>query len=228
MEKRDIYFRLYGDVFRDRAVDVSMINSTSPTPPGVLEEAEYVAIYKEVFKDVECYEIDVESDGLPPAFSPGGEMPSPDKPSLSSIAPVSPSPIASTLPTLNASSPATGSSLVPTSAIMTPSASPSNVTESFDDLVLDRANMTLEDRSSMVNTTGTEATHSKRQHTILIHAWVILATFVGGTLLISGLLIRWYGPRKPMWHIRIPSTASGSGEEESVESRLTDDRRMGV
>ncbi len=230
MEKREIYFRVHGDVFRDRVVDISTNNSTSLTPPGVLEEKEYVAIYKEVFKDVECYEIDVESDGLPPAFSPGAEMPSPKKPNLSSNAPVSLSPIAAPLPTLNSSSsaaPAIGSTTAPTLAVMTtPSASPTNVTDSFDNLVLERANMTLEDRSSMVNTTGTAA--PQRHRTILIHAWVILATFVGGTLLMSGLLIRWYGPRKPMWHIRIPSTASGSGKDESVESRLTDDKRMGV
>ncbi|GAX25148.1 hypothetical protein FisN_15Lh307 [Fistulifera solaris] len=228
MEKREIYFRVHGDVFRERMVDVSTNNSISTTPPGVLEEAEYVAIYKEVFKDVECYEIDVESDGLAPAFSPGAKIPSPDKPNLSSIAPASVSPIVSPLPTLHASSPDTESTTAPTSAIMIPSASPTNVTDSFDDLVLERANMTLEDRSSMVNTTGTRAANSKRHRKLMIHAWVILATFVGGTLLMSGLLIRWYGPRKPMWHIRIPDTASGSEEEESVESRLTDDKRMGV
>lgn len=215
MEKRNVYFQVHGDVFRDRNADVPMNNATTP------DEAVYVAIYKEVFPDVECYEIDVEPTSSPPTSA--------EEPSSLSDPSVSLSPMISQSPF----------SVSPTVTMTAPSMNPTTNT-TFDDLVLDRANMTgpLEDRSNPINSTWTEANtaYGNRRSTTLIHTWVVVATFLGGTVWMSIFLIRWYGPQKPMRHIRIPShrhrsSSDGSrrsDEERSVESRLTDDKRMGV
>ena len=226
MERRNAYFQVHDDVFQERLANFS----TNATIPGAADEAVYVAIYKEVFKDAECYEIDVdEPDELAPAFAPLTSVEEP----TSNNTPVSVSPMISPSPTL------TPSSAAPSVGTSVPSISPTNGTDDdslFEDLVLDRANMTgpVDDRSSSVNSTRTEESAvtqaDKRRRTTMINAWVVLSTFLGGTLLMSVVLIRWHSPKKPMWHIFIPSAASGSEneEEDSVESRLTDDKRMGV
>lgn len=238
-EKRNAYFRVREDVFQKRVADVS----TNTTISGAaVDEAVYVAIYKEVFKDAECYEIDVdEPSELAPAFSPPTSA---EEPTFlnSSNSPVSISPLISPSPSILITPPSAAPSVGLSSSISPTNATNSSISTPFDNLVLDRANMTLDDRSSSVN--GTSKTQESVaaapaiNHAALINAF--LASFSAGTLLISSvLLIRWYGPRKPMWHIVIPSSKRSSGasedddeadddDEGSVESRLTDDKRMGV
>lgn len=209
IQKRNVYFRV--DAFRERDADLPTVNATNTTSTaGPDKEIDYLTIYKEVFKDVECYEVDVESNEL----SPTTPLMSVGEPH----SPISISPAMSLSPTV----------IVPPTTVPTDDPSISNITESFQDLVLENANMTLSNRSYTPNSTlltessNTSAVHNKSR---IIPEGLIIATMLGGTILLSVLLLRWYGPKKPMWQIIVPSHSSIA---DSIQSCLTDDKRMGV